>query len=131
MAFLRIGEVIEDKHAVDLIACLYMRGEMTRTCLCRSISTNPRMGQKVDRLIDLGLIESRRRGRVSELSLSEKGEDLARGLCMIEERMFGDLGDAGHLYYGWMDPVEDTESVRDEYVAPDRPGQVSRRTCCQ
>lgn len=118
MKFLRIGNVIEDKHAIDLIACLYMRGEMPRTHLSRNVSTNPRMGQKIDRLIGLGLIQARKNGRRTDLRLSEKGEELARGLCMIEECMYGDVGDDECFNHGWTDPAECKDTTRKDVKTP-------------
>ncbi len=100
MTILRISDVIEDRHATSLLACLYMRGKMPKTTLAHSVSTNPRMGMKIDRLQDLGFITATKDGRRIQIELTPKGRTVARSLCLMEREVYGDLGDPGHVYEG-------------------------------
>lgn len=48
MTLLRISDVIEDRHATSLLACIFLRGRMPKTTLAQSVSNNPRMAVDVD-----------------------------------------------------------------------------------
>ena len=38
MTLLRISDVIEDRHATSLLACIFLRGRMPKTTLAQSVS---------------------------------------------------------------------------------------------
>ena len=117
MTFLRISDVIEDRHTTSLLACLYLRGRLCKTELARAVSTNPRMGQKIDRLVDLGFLSSETVGRRTELELTSIGCLVAESLCRMEEDVYGGFGDPGHMYGGSVYPFsENNDSVDDWFV---------------
>ena len=111
MTILRISDVIEDRHATSLLACLYMRGKMPKTTLAHSVSTNPRMGMKIDRLQDLGFITATKDGRRIQIELTPKGRTVARSLCLMEREVYGDLGDPGHVYEGASFPCSTSKEM--------------------
>ncbi len=89
MPILRIADILECKHAIGIIVCLYTRGVMSKTDLYHTVSTNPRMPMKVEFLIEQGIVDSSTRGRRTELHLTEAGLSIAEGLCLMEEELFG------------------------------------------
>ncbi len=118
MALLRISNVIESKHSTTLLVCLYMRGKMSKTALARSVSTNPRMGQKIDELVDMGFIEAKKTGKRIEMDLTPLGTRVAESLCRIEEDVYGEVGDPGHIYSGdcFIGP-DGSDRMRDGYLS--------------
>lgn len=117
MSFLRISEILECKHITSIIACLYMRGSMSKSSIYANVSTNPRMGQKIDMLIESGLLESKHVGRRINISLTEKGNTIGQALCRMEEELYGDYGDEGHIHQGDYHPGEYYEDCCDEWFA--------------
>ena len=115
MTILRISDVIEDRHATSLLACLYMRGKMPKTTLAHSVSTNPRMGMKIDRLQDLGFITATKDGRRIQIELTPKGRTVARSLCLMEREVYGDLGDPGHVYEGASFPCSGKDDITSDW----------------
>lgn len=106
MSMLRISDIIECRHVTSILVCLYMRGDMGKTDLYRAVSTNPRMGQKLDMLTEHGLVRFDREGRRTVVRLTECGKAVAEGLCRLERILYGSVGDPGRLTEGTL-PIED------------------------
>lgn len=135
MTLLRISDVIESKHSTSILVCLYMRGRMSKTALSRAISSNPRMGQKIDNLVDMGFIEATQTGKRIDLDLTPLGTQVAESLCRIEEDVYGEVGDPGHIFAGdCFIGSNGSDCVKDGYVscrepsviAPDGPPDIRR-----
>lgn len=102
MGMLKISDIIEVKHVTSILVCLLLRGPQFKSVLSRSISTNPRMGEKIDFLVDAGVLEAKKNGRGIDIALSPTGEILAKGLYDIELQIHGVAGDEWHMYGGDM-----------------------------
>lgn len=75
------------------------------------------MGLKIDRLQDLGFLSSCKEGRKIVIDLTPQGESVARMLCSMEKKVYGDVGDPGHVYEGSIFPCSDDEDeVSDWYM---------------
>ena len=126
MTLLRISDVIEGKHNTSILVCLYMRGRMSKTALSRAISSNPRMGQKIDNLVDMGFIEATPTGKRIDLDLTPLGTQVAESLCRIEEDVYGEVGDPGHIFAGDCFIGSDgSDYVKDGYVPCREPSGVT------
>lgn len=94
MQKLVIGDIIQDKHNILIIMALYLSGRKSKTEIYRAVSTNPRMAQKLQNLVDKGIITMKLERSVRDrnmVDLTPLGETYARWLCQLETSMGGDL----------------------------------------
>ncbi len=117
MTILRICDVLENKHSIGIIVCLYMRGEMSKSRLYHSVSTNPRMGEKLNRLVNLGIVETNKVGKRVDVRLTDAGSRMAAALCSMEEEFYGDVGDLSLFAEGDCYLGEDKADCFREWVA--------------
>lgn len=120
MTLLRISDVLEDRHATSLLACIFLRGRMPKTALAQSVSNNPRMGSKIDRLEDLGFFTATKEGRRIVIDLTPRGLRVASMLCTMEQDVYGDVGDPGHVYEESCYPCSDQADQTTDWYATSR-----------
>ena len=84
-------KVLETKHNLRILMYLHMCGPGTKTEIYNAVSTNPRMPEKLNMLVEHGLVEqkiNRNGNRKVRYDLTPKGRKFTDHLCGMSE----DLG---------------------------------------
>lgn len=76
---------LESKHLLSILLFLLEHGNSTKMEIYNGVSRNPKMPDKLDTLAELGLIIVDQGDKVSDIHLTDKGEDVAGHLRMIED----------------------------------------------
>jgi DNA-binding HxlR family transcriptional regulator len=86
------NKILSEKNVVSILVCLYVLGPKTRTELYHMISTNPRMPDKLNLLMDYGLVKPYDMvpGRRT-IALTELGTKYATVLCSLEKMLGGSV----------------------------------------
>ena len=77
-------KVLESKHMLSTLLFLLGNGSCTKMELYNGVSKNPRMPEKLEELVGLGLLTIGTRDRATEVCLTDKGRDVAsaiRNIC--------------------------------------------------
>ena len=81
--------VLEEKHMISTMLFLADNGGCTKSELYRSVSSNPRMPEKLDMLEDAGLImqEASEGSRAVRISLTDLGVMVSAMLAEVDRMM--------------------------------------------
>ena len=89
---LNINEILNEKNTAAIIMYLYLFGAKTRTEIYNAISTNPRMPQKLEKLLEQKIIkytaENSKDG--TRVELTSMGMKIGEMLCRMERLVGGD-----------------------------------------
>ena len=81
---------LDNRHMMSVLLYLLENGQCNRTSIYNSISRNSNMPQRLDRMVDLGLLTSSASIHGIFMDLTERGRYIAEHLALIE-RALGDL----------------------------------------
>lgn len=77
---------LESKHMMTTLLFLLENGSCTKMELYHGVSKNPRMPEKLEELVGLGLLTVENVDRATEVCLTDKGRDVAAAI-----RTMGDM----------------------------------------
>lgn len=90
---LKVNDVFSERNVVLILVYLYVFGPRTRSEIYHDVSTNPRMSNKLQLLIDVGLVHQTEKDWYNrkELSLTEAGKKVAEYLISLEKQLGGSM----------------------------------------
>ena len=88
-----INQLFSERNTCEILVYLHLFGPRSRTEIYHTISTNPRMPQKLDLLEELGLIKQCEKGanRKRMVMLTTTGTKFAITLCSLERMLGGSI----------------------------------------
>lgn len=92
---LRSSRILSDRHCVPILLHLYLNGPQCKSEIYRSVSTNPRMPDKIDSLVSEGMVYSERdpfRGNRTLIGLTDQGIAFSEILYALENLSAGHDG---------------------------------------
>lgn len=76
-------KTLESKHMLSILLFLLENGNITKMDLYNAVSKNPRMPEKLEELVDLGLITVDIEERTCYVDLTSKGREVAEHVKAI------------------------------------------------
>ena len=80
-------DLIDNRHMMSVLLYLLENGQCNRTSIYNSISRNSNMPQRLDRMVDLGLLTSSASIHGIFMDLTERGRYIAEHLVLIERAL--------------------------------------------
>ena len=83
-------DLIDNRHMMSVLLYLLENGQSNCTLIYNSISRNSNMPQRLDRMIDLGLLTSDASIHGIFMDLTDRGRYIAEHLVLIERALIYD-----------------------------------------
>ena len=80
-------DLIDNRNMMSVLLYLLENGQCNRTSIYNSISRNSNMPQRLDRMVDLGLLTSSASIHGIFMDLTERGRYIAEHLVLIERAL--------------------------------------------